>query len=151
MPFWIIRISIVKTSFILIYDTCSCVGNYSCTKEKALTFSLTFVYNIANPYAASIMQENILGLVYSALSTIFTRPCTKWFPSFSFSIKCCQWRKKNLLYEIYLVNPFVDNFLSSNPANFHLRGINIIPDKWQEVNQNIKCIIDWNLFIVFYS
>ena len=28
------------------YDTCSCVGNYSCTKEKGITFWLTFVHLI---------------------------------------------------------------------------------------------------------
>ena len=27
-----------RTSFILIYDTCSCVNNYSYTKEKGITF-----------------------------------------------------------------------------------------------------------------
>ena len=27
-----------RTSFILVYDTCSCVGDYSCTKEKSIIF-----------------------------------------------------------------------------------------------------------------
>ena len=27
-----------RTSFVFMYDTCSCVGNYSCTKEKEITF-----------------------------------------------------------------------------------------------------------------
>ena len=34
-----------KTSWILTYDTSSRVGNYSCTKEKGITFRLTLLYN----------------------------------------------------------------------------------------------------------
>ena len=33
-----------KISFILMYDTCSCVGNYTFTKEKGITFWLTLGY-----------------------------------------------------------------------------------------------------------
>ena len=32
-----------KNRFILMYDTCSCVGNYSFTKEKYITFWLILV------------------------------------------------------------------------------------------------------------
>ena len=32
-----------RTKLILMYDTRSCVGNYSCIKEKGITFWLTFV------------------------------------------------------------------------------------------------------------
>ena len=27
-----------RTSFILMYDTCSCVGNYTCPKQNGITF-----------------------------------------------------------------------------------------------------------------
>ena len=30
---------------------------------------------------------------------------------------------------------FVENFLSLKPAEFYLRGINKLPDKWQEAIQ----------------
>ena len=33
-----------RTSFVLTYDTYSCVGNYPCTKEKSITFQFTLVY-----------------------------------------------------------------------------------------------------------
>ena len=40
---------------------------------------------------------------------------------------------------------FVENFLSLKPAEFYLRKINNLPDKWQEVSQNnSKYTIDWN-------
>ena len=40
-------------------------------------------------------RENIwFRLVYSTRSTIFTRSCIKWFPSFSLSIICSEWQEK---------------------------------------------------------
>ena len=33
----------LSTSLIVMHDTYSCVGNYSCTKEKVITFSLTLM------------------------------------------------------------------------------------------------------------
>ena len=40
---------------------------------------------------------------------------------------------------------FVDNLLSLKPAEFNLRGINKLLDKWQEVNEkNDDYDIDWN-------
>ena len=49
------------------------------------------------------------------------------------------WMIKNFLKNI------VENSLSSKPAEFYLRGINNLPDKWQEVIQNnSKYTTDWN-------
>ena len=39
----------------------------------------------------------------------------------------------------------MENFSSSKPAEFYLKGINKQPDKWQEVIQNNgKYTTDWN-------
>ena len=35
---------IQRTNFILKYNTRSCVSNYSCTKEKEITFWLNLIY-----------------------------------------------------------------------------------------------------------
>ena len=44
---------------------------------------------------------------------------------------------------------FVENIFNSKPAKFYLRGINKLPDNWQEVIQNNGgCTIDWNQFVV---
>ena len=42
------------------------------------------------------------------------------------------------------VKTFVENFLSSKPAEFYLRGINKLPDKWQQemIQNNGEYIID---------
>ena len=40
---------------------------------------------------------------------------------------------------------FVENFLRLKPAEFYLRRINMLLDKWQEVIQNNgEYTIDWN-------
>ena len=35
-----------RTGFILIYDTCSCIANYSPSKEKGITFLLAFLIKV---------------------------------------------------------------------------------------------------------
>ena len=47
------------------------------------------------------------------------------------------------------VQRFVENLLSSKATEFYLKGINKLPDKWQEVIKNDgEYIIDRDLFIV---
>ena len=59
-------------------------------------------------------------------STIFTRSYTKWFTS-------CFSQKD---FSQDQVKTFVVNFLNSKLAEFYLRRINKLPDKWQDVIQN---------------
>ena len=60
------------------------------------------------PHSARIRGKNIgLRLVCSSTSTIFTRPFTKWFSSFSFSTKCSEWQTdflKKIRWKSYLIN-----------------------------------------------
>ena len=41
-------------------------------------------------------ENNGFSLVRSTPSTIFIRPCTKWFPIFIFSTECSEWPKNFL-------------------------------------------------------
>ena len=44
-----------------------------------------------------------------------------------------------------------ENFLSSKPAEFYVRGINDLPDKWQEVIQNNGVYdIDWYFIVELF-
>ena len=57
----------LRTSFILIYDTCSCVGNYSCTKKKTLVFvssSCIYIYIYMCVYTAPHQQDARQGQFY---------------------------------------------------------------------------------------
>ena len=123
------------------------------------------------------MRKNIgFRLICSSPSTIFSRPCTKWFPSLSFSTKCSEW--ENIGFSLVCSSPstifsrpctkwfpffrsfavnqktisqdlvkiLVENFLK--PGEFYLIEINKLPDKWQEVMENnSEYTNDWNLFI----
>ena len=68
--------------------------------------NIVFLYENARPNLVRI------PLVCSTLSTIFTRSCTKWFPSFSFSTKFSEWR----YFEENQVKTFGQNFWSANLA-----------------------------------
>ena len=76
-------------------------------------------------YSARITQKNIESkLVYSTLSTIFTRPCTKWFPSL-FSPEYSEWEK----FSLDQAKMLVENLLNSKPTEFYLRIIKKSPDE----------------------
>ena len=66
-------------------------------------------------------------------STIYTRPCNKWFPSFIFSTKSSQEDE---------VKTFL---LGLKTSWFFIRRIHKLLDKLQEVIQNYdECTIEWN-------
>ena len=62
-----------------------------------------------------------LNLVCSTPSIIFTWPFNKRFPTFSFSTKWEGWQK---IFQEDQVKTFMENILSSKPAEFYGRGIN---------------------------
>ena len=65
------------------------------------------------------MTTNIgLRLVCSTPSTIFIRPYTKWFPSFSFSTKCSEWQQiLDLGWSVLPHQPYSSDLI---PCDFHL-------------------------------
>ena len=57
--------------------------------------NIVLLFDNASSNSARITQEKILALGWSVLPhpTIFSRPRSKGFPSFSFSTKCSEWQK----------------------------------------------------------
>ena len=101
--------------------------------------------NNAKPHSVRITQEKkTIGfrLVCSTSFTILTRPCVKWFSSYSFSTKFSEWQSflKKIRWKCLW-----GNFLGLQATEFYLRGINKLPDKWKEMIQNNgKYTINWN-------
>ena len=106
-------------------------------KNSAFVSRETLYFSLITPYSARIMQDLVGG---SIASTIFPKPCAKWFPPFSFSTKCSEWQT------IFLKS---DENVYWKLAEFYPWGINKLPVKWREMIQNKgKYTIDWNKFIV---
>ena len=57
--------------------------------------NIKLLYHNARPHSARTKQEKIIGF-RRLCSTIFTRRCTKWSLSFSFSTKCSEWQNEFL-------------------------------------------------------
>ena len=93
------------------------------------------------------MQEKILDLGWFVLLPPTYSPDLAPSDFHFFVLFKMFWMKKISLED--QVKVFVENFLSLKPAEFYLRGINNLLDKWQEViENNDEYIIDWNKFIV---
>ena len=61
-------------------------------------------------------------------SNIFTRLCTEWFPSFSFSPECSEWEN--------IFPRWSGENVCGKLIEHKTRGIHILPDELQEVIQN---------------
>ena len=108
--------------------------------------NVVLLYDNARLYWAKIIQEKQLDsgcsvLPYLPYSLDFTPSDFYLFPSL-----------QNAMNDKDQMKLFVESLLSLKPAKFYLRGINKLPDDWQEVIENKdEYNIDWNLFILNYS
>ena len=87
------------------------------------------------PHSTRIIQEKILDLDWSVL------PHQPYTPAFVLSdfhlLRFLQIALNNKKFsQEDQVKMLVENFLSSKSAEFYLRGINKLSDKWQEVIEN---------------
>ena len=82
----------------------------------------------------NIQQEKILGWNWSALphspySADLEQSDFHLFPSLQNALNGKNFSQDHM-------KTLVENFLIKKPAEFYLRGINCLPDKWQEMIKN---------------
>ena len=107
------------------------VQKFECTKLELFCFIFVEVIKkfIGSGFFLGGSPCFRFRLVCSVPCIIFSRLCTKWFPSFSLSIKYSAWQK---MFSKRSGKIFLENFLNLKSTVFHSRWINKQDYKWEQ-------------------
>ena len=114
------------------------VATYAWKSFKKTPHTLQLKKHCTSLWLVTIALEKILNLrgYFYTPSTIFSRSCTKWFLSFSFSTTCPEWQKSS---QEDKKKTFLKNFWSK-PTEFFLREICMNDKNWFRIMVNILLI-----------